>query len=204
MFLKKEFSFLSTRLPTQTTGAQWCLWPGLTAERAPALSTAQQSLQPQSKCDTWLRASQWSPRSGWAQSLVHCPAKPTATQSKCDTWLRASQWSLRSGWAQSLTGVKREWREHLYQSWDWSSKFTVKHNDSMNSPGYFCVCIWLWAIYYCPPWTRGGRLPSLVLLVSTASHFPERYSKDTTGIGSDQLKLMTSMIHLLDFPYLKP
>ena len=157
MFLKKEFSFLSTRLPTQTTGAQWCLWPGLTAERAPALSTAQQSLQP---------------------------------QSKCDTWLRASQWSLRSGWAQSLTGVKREWCEHLYQSWDWSSKFTVKHNDSMNSPGYFCVCIWLWAIYYCPPWTRGGRLPSLVLLVSTASHFPERYSKDTTGIGSDKLKLM--------------
>lgn len=45
MFLK-EFSFLSTRLPTQTTGAQWYLWPGITAERAPALSTAQQSLRP--------------------------------------------------------------------------------------------------------------------------------------------------------------
>ena len=46
MFLKKEFSFLSTRLPTQTTEAQWGLWPGITAERIPALSTTRQSLRP--------------------------------------------------------------------------------------------------------------------------------------------------------------
>lgn len=135
---------------------------------------------------------------------VHCPAKPMATQSKCDTWLWASQWSQRSSWAQSLIGVRRERREHLYQSWDWSSKFTVKHNDSVKSPGCFCLCLWFWAIYYCPPWARGGSLPSLVLLVPIPSHFPEHHSKDTTGIGSDKLKLVTSVIHLLDFPYLKP
>ena len=121
---------------------------------------------------------------------VHNPAKPEATQSKCDTWLWVSQRSPRSRWAQSRTGVKQQ-REHLYQSWDRSSKFTVKHNDSMNSPGYFCVCLWFWAIYYCSPWTRGGLLPSLVLLAPTPSHFPERYSKDTTGTGSDKLKLVT-------------